>query len=722
MRILQILPALQSGGVETGTIDIARSLKKLGHEVYVMSSGGELVKELVKAGIPHETLPVHRKSLTSLLVVKTVRNFILKERIEIVHARSRVPAWIAFLAARKTGAVFVTTCHGYYSTHGMSRVMGWGREVIVISNVIGRHMIDDFGTPPERIRLVYRGVDLARYPFETKQRDRTPGGKFIVANIGRLTPIKGHPHFIRAIHIAASKIPHLEAWIVGEPEKDRGKYRTELEDLVQRLGLRNEVKFLGRREDIPEILNAADVLALTTNVPEAFGRVVIEAGARGTPVVATQVGGVTEIVESGKDGLLVPVDDDQALAQCFIDLWQDPAKAARFAGALRKKVEEKFSLGGMVEETLRVYEQALARKKILILKLGSLGDLILAVPSFRMIRKKYPTAKIVLVVDPRWYAIANTIPYLSEVVTYDRRGKGKYRRLWKLAERLREEGFDFSVDFQNNSKTHLLAALAQVPRRYGYRRGLTGFLLSHGVSFENRGIPPVEHQYRLLQLLGISELDDRLELWPGEADAKGIEAILTGRWVNPNQTLIGFSLSASRGWPTKNWPAGHFMDLARLVEQKLGARVLLLGDREAEPAGGAFDPAKFPSVINLTGKTSLGEWISCINRVDVLVTGDSAPMHVAAACGTPFVALFGPTDPRRHLPPARHFAVLRKNLDCAPCYSGECREKRFICLPGIEVEEVFREIVQLLEVKKAKSGGEETPAADESDGNTVKEQ
>ncbi|HNV87201.1 MAG TPA: glycosyltransferase, partial [Candidatus Omnitrophota bacterium] len=150
MKILQMLPALRSGGVETGTVDVARALKKMGHEVFVMSSGGGMVKELVKAGIPHITLPVHRKALTSLLLVKTVRDFIVRNRIDIVHARSRVPAWIGFLAARRTGAVFVTTCHGYYSTHAMSRVMGWGKEVIVISKIIGKHMQEDFGVPPER--------------------------------------------------------------------------------------------------------------------------------------------------------------------------------------------------------------------------------------------------------------------------------------------------------------------------------------------------------------------------------------------------------------------------------------------------------------------------------------------------------------------------------------------------------------------------------------------
>jgi glycosyltransferase involved in cell wall biosynthesis len=147
MKVLQILPSLQVGGVERGVIDLARAMKKKGEDTVVISSGGELVAELQKTGIPHYTLPVHQKSLFSLSLVPKIMEVIQRERVDIVHARSRVPAWLAWLAARRTGTPFVTTCHGYYARHPLSTVMGWGKRVIVISNVIGRHMIDDFHVP-----------------------------------------------------------------------------------------------------------------------------------------------------------------------------------------------------------------------------------------------------------------------------------------------------------------------------------------------------------------------------------------------------------------------------------------------------------------------------------------------------------------------------------------------------------------------------------------------
>lgn len=703
MRILQMLPRLQSGGVETGTVDVAKALKKMGHEVFVMSAGGELVRELVKAGIQHVTLPVHAKSVTALFLIKPVMEFIRKERIDIVHARSRVPAWIGYWAARKTGSVFVTTCHGYYSEHALSKVMGWGKEVIVISRIIGRHMIDDFGVSPARIHLIYRGVDLTQYPFHPAKYSATERrkAKFVIANVGRLTPIKGQAHFIKAFLFARQRIPNLEGWIVGGPDKGKEKYADELKGLVKKLGLEKEILFLGRRDDIPAILEQTDVLTLTTHVPEAFGRVLIEAGASGTAVVSTQVGGVVEVVEHGKTGLLVPVNDEQELARSWIDLYEHPEKMREYAQNLRKKVESEFSLQNMVEKTVRVYEHGLAHKRILVTKLGSLGDLILAVPSLRMIRKKFPKAFIALLVDPRWYGIMKLCPYLDEVWTFDRQRKqGRWGRLLKLAKRFQAERFDLSVDLQNNFKTHLLAYRAGIPLRYGHERGLSSRLLTHRAEPVPMPVPPVEHQFKLLNLLGISELDDKLELWVKEEDKKRIHSLLEDAWVNDTQRLIAFSLAASPGWPTKNWPVEHYMNLAVKLGTQMNARIFLLGDEKAKPLADRFNQEDFPFVTNLVGKTSLQELIALIARMDLVVTGDSAPMHIAAALRTRFVALFGPTDSNRHLPPAKHYKVFQKDIPCAPCYSGRCKAKEFSCLPAITVEEVFQAVKELVPAEK----------------------
>ena len=173
MNILQVLPELNVGGVETGTLDLAEHLVRLGHKSIVVSNGGSLVEDLQREGSKHYVLPVHKKSIfTMFKMVSRLAAIIKKEKIDIVHARSRVPAWIAFFAARRTDKVFITTCHGYYQKHFFSRIMSWGKLVICPSQAIARHMMDNFNTPYERIRLIPRSVDLERFKFVSPDKKR----------------------------------------------------------------------------------------------------------------------------------------------------------------------------------------------------------------------------------------------------------------------------------------------------------------------------------------------------------------------------------------------------------------------------------------------------------------------------------------------------------------------------------------------------------------------
>lgn len=207
MRILQILPELNVGGVETGTVDFAKYLVENGHESVVVSNGGTLVAKLLNDGSKHYQLPVHKKSLgTAFRLVKKVREIILKEKIEIVHARSRVPAWIAYFACRKTQALFITTCHGFYRHRIYSQVMGWPKTIIVPSEAIARHMIDHYKISSENIRCIPRSVDLDR--FNPDMRKIRHDGICTIAIIGRLTPLKGHPFFLQAMAKVVRQVPY----------------------------------------------------------------------------------------------------------------------------------------------------------------------------------------------------------------------------------------------------------------------------------------------------------------------------------------------------------------------------------------------------------------------------------------------------------------------------------------------------------------------------------
>ncbi|MFC1710007.1 GT4 family glycosyltransferase PelF, partial [Candidatus Omnitrophota bacterium] len=465
MRILLLSPALISGGVETGTIDLSKSLKDVGEEVVVVSCGGPLVKELEESGIKHIQLPIHKKSLKTLSQIPKLVNIIREENIDVVHAQSRVPAWIAYFACKRARIPFITSCHGHYSKHPFSSVMGKGKRVIVISQIIERHMQKNFKVPKHKIRLIYRGVDLSRYHFHEDKLNE-PKHRLLIVNIARITPIKGQREFIKSIDAVVKKVPNVEAWLVGSADKAKKSYKKNLYNLVKELHLHDKVKFLGRRTDIPEILKEADLLVLSTQVPEAFGRVIIEAGASGVPVCATKTGGIVEIIEDKKDGVLFDIGSINSMTQAILSMAKDPQLRQKCSKNLQKKVQNNFSLQQMSQRTLDVYREVVVRKNLLVIKLGGLGDLILATPSLKMLRKQFPKTKISLLIDSNLRSLVENCPHIDEIVLFDRDKDS----LFKLIRELKKKKFNTSIDFKNSATTHLIAYLANIPFRYGLAR------------------------------------------------------------------------------------------------------------------------------------------------------------------------------------------------------------------------------------------------------------
>jgi len=696
MKILQILPELNVGGVETGTLDLSKYLVRLGHKSVVVSAGGSLVKELEASGAKHYTLAVNKKSIISIFkLIPELTQIINKEEIDIVHARSRVPAWIAYFACRRTKAVFVTTCHGYYQKHLFSSVMGWAKRVIVLSNVIARHMIEDFSVPHERIRLVPRSVDLERFKYLDPQAKRKED--FNVGIIGRITPLKGHLHFIKAMARISRLVPRLKIWIVGDAPASKETYKEEVQVLVRRLGLWHCTEFLGTQRDIPGILAHLDLVVLATTTHEAFGRVVVEAMAAGVPVVATKVGGVVDIIEDGKNGILVPPADSKSMADAVMRIFNDPQSAKAMAEDAYAKVKERYNVELMVKSTLDVYRQALSNFKILIIKFSSLGDIILSTAALRAIREKFPQEnfKISFLIGEESKDILLRSPYIDELLVCDLKNKDKgLAGLRGIGRILRNKNFDIVIDLQNNRLSHILTYLSGCINRYGYDNKKFAFLLNHTIKDEKPSIDPVTHQFRILKMLGIDLLDNRLQLWPSSEDAKVVDELLNAQWLSEAQKIVGINISASPRWSTKRWPLEHLICLCQELELK-DIRVVITGTQaDLGFASLLINSLKNTKIINACGKTTINELAVLIKRCHVFVSADSSPLHIASAVGTPFIALFGPTNPSRHLPPGKDFIVINKNLNCSPCYKTKCRSKR--CMVGINPAEVLEAIMNLL--------------------------
>jgi len=696
MNILQILPELNVGGVETGTLDLAKYLVRLGHKVVVVSAGGTLVNDIEACGAKHYTMPVHKKSFFSMYkLVPVLAQIINQEAIDIVHARSRVPAWIAYFACRRTKAVFITTCHGYYQKHPFSYVMGWGKRVIALSNVIARHMIEDFGVLHESIKIVPRSVDMEKFKYLSPDKKRKE--EFNVGIIGRITPLKGHLYFIKAMARLARLVPRLKIWIVGEAPASKEAYKEEVQVLVRRLGLWHCTEFLGTQKDIPGILAHLDLVVLATTTHEAFGRVIVEAQASGVPVVATKVGGVIDIIEDGKNGFLVPPADPKSMADAVFKIYKDTALARQLAENAFLKVKEQYNVELMVKNTLDVYRDALSNFKILVIKFSSAGDIILSTAALRALREKFPAGryKISFLVGEESKDILLRCPYIDELIVFDLKHKDKgLNGLLGIAHNLRRNNFDMVIDLQNNRASHLLAFLSACTRRYGYRNAKFGKLLNYGVEDDKTVLDPVTHQFRILHKLGIDLRDNHLEVWPTEEDQRYIDSFLNAAWLSETQKIVGINISASPRWASKTWPQEYILKLCEELGL-LDIRVVFTGTgQDALYANMLANTVSSSKIINLCGKTTINQLAALIKKCAVYLSADSAPLHIASAVKTPFIGLFGPTDPRRHIPPGENSIVIKKELKCSPCYKPNCSNKK--CMKSITPQEVLEAIKKLI--------------------------
>jgi lipopolysaccharide heptosyltransferase II len=695
MNVLQLVPKLNVGGVEKSTVEVARYLTLNGHKSVVVSGGGKLERDLAAIGARQHILPVGKKNpFTMVYCYFKIRQIIRRENIDIVHARSRIPALTGYFAARSMRKTFITTAHGHYKKHLISRVMGWGKIVIVASEMMARHMRDNFGVPIKRITIVPRGVDLKKFSFVSPSE--RAGKVFRVGMIARFTQLKGQLDFLKAASIVARKKHNLEIILMGDRSSASGEYMKKIDLAVHRLILQKNVKFIDSSQDVAEVLKGLDVLVSANREQEAFGRSIIEAQARGVPIVATRVGGVAENIKDGVTGLLCAPGDAGAMAEKIVQYSENPELMQKFAVNARKHVEENYSLEKVMKKTIEAYKRALGMKKILIFKMSSLGDCILSIPSIRAVRERFNNADIKVLVDVRFREVFDRCPYLDEVITCDFKGRDRALGFFALARRLCSEDFDISIDLQNNRKSHFLSFLSSIPQRYGYNNHKWSFFLNRKTNLPEKSLQPIKHQARVLGLLGIMGVDPRLELWTEDESESWVDSFLGDNWLKKDQKLVALSLSASKKWKTKNWELAKMVELSELLAEKHGIRIVLLGSKNDERKARAFMKKATVKPVNAVGKTNIPRLVSLVKRCSAMVTGDSSPMHAAAATETPFVAIFGPTDPARHVPESKNYKIIFKKVKCSPCYKPTCLRKRKKCISLIEPQEVYDALMEVI--------------------------
>lgn len=367
--VLQVLPSLVSGGVERGTLEIAAALKAVGWRALVASAGGPLVPQLEALGATHITLPLDsKKPLTLWWNAGGLEEIIRREKVAIIHARSRAPAWSAWLAARRTGARFVTTYHGTYNEkpafkRHYNAIMARGDRVIAISQFIAAHIQERHGTPPQKIRIIPRGVDHRLFDPEAvppervaafRQAWKLPANAQVVMLPARLTRWKGQAVLVQALAMLPEKVVGV---LVGG---GKPAFRQELLELAGRLGVADRLRLVGHVDDMPAALLAADAVVHCSTDPEAFGRTVVEGMAMGRPVIASDLGAPPEMIRHGMDGWLVPPGFPEPLAEAISVALALPEIERFLVGQrARETVLARFTTQRMQQATLDLYWELL---------------------------------------------------------------------------------------------------------------------------------------------------------------------------------------------------------------------------------------------------------------------------------------------------------------------------------------------------------------------------
>jgi glycosyltransferase involved in cell wall biosynthesis len=370
--VLQVLPKLGSGGVERGTVEIARALAAVGWRPLVAAEPGRLEGALTAAGGRLVALPLASKNpVVMARNARRLARLVRAEGVDLVHARSRAPAWSARVAAASCGRPFVTTFHGVYGGAGnplkrrYNAVMAAGARVVAISEHVADHVRRVYGVDDARLRVVHRGVDLAAFAPAALSAGSVaaaraawglPTGAKAVLLVGRLTRLKGHLDLLAALARLGRADIHL---VAAGPFAPADRYVAEVRAAAAAFGLGERLHLVGPVDDMTTAYAAADVVACPSRM-EAFGRVSIEAQAMGRPVVVHRVGGLPETLIEGRTGWSVEPGDPAGLASALeralaVAEGADPGFAAR----ARAFVEGRYALSRMTGSTLEIYRELL---------------------------------------------------------------------------------------------------------------------------------------------------------------------------------------------------------------------------------------------------------------------------------------------------------------------------------------------------------------------------
>lgn len=334
-------------------------------------------------------------------------------------------------------------------------------------------------------------------------------------------------------------------------------------------------------------------------------------------------------------------------------------------------------------------------RRIVIRSTNWIGDAVMTTPGMEAIRSTFPDAEIVVVADPVVARLFTAHPFCDRVIVFDKKGKHKgWRGMLCFSQTLRKEKFDLAILFQNAVEAAIMALVAGIPMRAGYRTDARGILLTHGVAVgpAERRLPHAEYYLNMLKALDISGGDGRLSLSCTEAEIRRAKDILVGgMWavINPGATYGS----------AKRWYPDRFAKVADLLVREFELGILIVGGPDESDICREIESYMDGHSVNMGGRTSVREMMALISLCSLMVTNDSGPMHVAAAFGVPIVAVFGPTDHTTTSPMGEKVMIVRKGAECAPCLLRSCPTDHR-CMTAVTVDDVMKGVRNLLGVER----------------------
>ncbi len=365
MNVLFLTTHLNAGGITSYLLTLSKGMTERGVRVHIASSGGDLEDDFSALGVRLLNLNIRTKSELDpriYCVLPLLKQYIHRQEIDIIHAQTRITQVMGSCLSKMTKRPFVSTCHGFFKPRFSRKMFPcWGNAAVAISTAVQKHLRDDFKIAGERVRLIPSGIDIQMYAPADEDQKRQLRHKYdlgeapVLGIIARLSDVKGQDVLIDAMTKIREQVPDVKLIMAGE-----GKMEPALRGMVKRLGLEQTVFFYPLTYKVSEILPVLDIFVMPSR-QEGLGLSIMEAQASGVPVVASRVGGIPSLIESGKTGFLVEPEDPAALAQTILGALRDKGRLAQIAKAGREFVRERCSADMMVEKTLTLYKSVISK-------------------------------------------------------------------------------------------------------------------------------------------------------------------------------------------------------------------------------------------------------------------------------------------------------------------------------------------------------------------------